>query len=404
MHKFISVLILNVIWLATFSQSKDTTVAKSSENVKKHWYEIIGLRGYTQVRYNRFLETNKDLKCEQCDKSIGENGGIFVRRARLIFSGNVHERVFAYIQTDLANTPSGTNTHYLQLRDLYFDYSFDKNKELRIRIGQSKIPFGFENMQSSQNRLTLDRSDAINTAAPNERDLGAFIYWASKEKRSLLKRLVDEGYKGSGDYGIIGFGVYNGSGTNKIESNNNLYLVARVTYPFAFKNQIIEPSIQAYKGKYRLTSDQISSGYDLTKNADYNDERVGATLVLYPKPFGIMAEYNFGNSPRFNTALDTITVSRCEGFNITASYMHKIKNQIIIPFVRYNYYDGGKKQELDARSYIVKDWEIGVEWQISKIVELTVEYQISNRRYEDFVKQNNLQKGNFLRIQTQFNF
>jgi phosphate-selective porin len=78
--------------------------------------------------------------------------------------------------------------------------SFD-TKEFRLRVGQSKVPFGFENLQSSQNRLTLDRNDALNSAVANERDLGAFFYWPSKI-RERFAMLVKDGYKGSGDYGV----------------------------------------------------------------------------------------------------------------------------------------------------------------------------------------------------------
>ena len=80
------------------------------------------------------------------------------------------------------------------------------------------------------------------------------------------------------------------------------------------------------------------------------------------------------------------------------------KEQIIIPFVRGQYYNGGKKHELDARSYDVKELEIGFEWQPVKQFELVAMYTISNRRYEDFVLQNNLQKGSLLRLQAQINF
>jgi hypothetical protein len=37
--------------------------------IKKKWYETINIRGYSQVRFNKLLETNSDLGCEQCDKS-----------------------------------------------------------------------------------------------------------------------------------------------------------------------------------------------------------------------------------------------------------------------------------------------------------------------------------------------
>jgi predicted porin len=82
----------------------------------------------------------------------------------------------------------------------------------------------------------------------------------------------------------------------------------------------------------------------------------------------------------------------------------KLNQQTLIPFIRYQYYDGGKKHERDARSYNVKELEIGAEWQVNKNFELVVNYTISKRRYEDFLKQNNLQDGSLLRIQGQVNF
>ena len=64
-----------------------------TEQKKSHWYEKINLRGYVQIRYNRLLETNPDLKSEQGDRSIGNNGGFFIRRARLIFSGQLNFQI-----------------------------------------------------------------------------------------------------------------------------------------------------------------------------------------------------------------------------------------------------------------------------------------------------------------------
>jgi hypothetical protein len=52
----------------------------------------------------------------------------------------------------------------------------------------------------------------------------------------------------------------------------------------------------------------------------------------------------------------------------------------------------------------MKEFEFGIEWQPVKQFELVAMYTISNRRYEDFVLQNNLQKGSLLRLQAQINF
>jgi hypothetical protein len=371
---------------------------------KKQWFESIQLRGYMQVRYNRLLETNPLLQCAQCDRSWGDNGGFFIRRMRLIFSGQISERVYFYIQPDLASNPSSTATQYAQIRDAYVDVGLDAKNEFRLRVGQSKVPFGFENMQSSQNRIPLDRNDALNSAVANERDLGVFFYWAPKNIRTLFASLVNDGLKGSGDYGVFSFGAYNGQTANRAEANNSPHIVSRFSYPFAVNKQIVEMGVQAYTGQYILTPDLINAGVKLPASRSFLDQRVAGSFVLYPKPFGIQAEYNIGRGPRFNKVSDSVEVSSLKGGYITASYKTQKGKHVIIPFSRYQYYQGGKKHEMDAMAYDVKEFEVGVEWQPNKNIELVTMYTFSDRRFESFKNKNNHQKGSLLRLQLQLNF
>ena len=368
------------------------------------WYESISIRGYSQIRYNRLLETNPNLNCEQCDRSWGNNGGFFMRRMRVIFFGQIGPKVYFYVQPDFASSPSSDRLHFGQIRDAYFDIGLDDDNEFRLRIGQSKVPYGFENMQSSQNRIPLDRNDALNSAVSNERDIGAFFYWAPKEKRKLFSSLVSEGLKGSGDYGVFAFGLYNGQTANNPELNNKLHAVTRFSYPMLLGNQILEMGIQAYKGQFVIPRSNLSAGVKYKPDLNYADERLAASVILYPKPFGIQAEYNVGKGPAFNKQTDSIEVQSLNGGYVTLAYLKKFSKQTLIPFIRYQQYNGGKKHERDARSYDVKELELGAEWQINKNFELVVNYTISNRRYEDYILQNNLQKGNLLRIQAQVNF
>ena len=385
---------------------------KSGGGVEEHWYDRISLRGYAQIRYNGLFSTNDKVSCDQCDKSWGttstapdakSNNGLFIRRARLVFSGQVHPNVFFYFQPDFASSPSSGIQNFVQIRDLYFDLSFDKKREYRLRVGQSKIPYGFENMQSSSQRLTLDRADGINSSIANERDLGMFFYWAPAEIRERFDMLVKDGYKGSGDFGVFAFGVYNGQIANKIDGNRDLNVVARVTYPFVIGNQIIEPGIQAYTGKWAFTG-EVSSGVTVNDPQYIKDQRIGATFVLYPKPFGIQTEYNIGTGPRYNTVTKNIDVTDLNGGYVLLNYKWDIKKQHIYPFAKFQYYDGGKKYEKDARSYVVRDYQLGVEWQPIKAFELTAEYVIADRTFEDSALPVNRQKGNLLRLQAQFNF
>jgi hypothetical protein len=385
--------------------NKTTPVATSSvlaTEKKSNWYDKIQVRGYVQVRYNRLFETNPDLKSDQGDKSIGNLGGFFIRRNRLILSGQVNEHVYFYIQPDFASSASATGLHFAQIRDAYFDVSIDKKKEFRFRVGQSKVPYGFENMQSSQNRLPLDRNDALNSAVSNERDLGLFFYYAPKKVRELYASLVNDGLKGSGDYGIVGFGLYNGQTANKPEINNNAHWVARVSYPIKLWNQIIEPGVQMYSGYYKL--DQTSTGVKKNKSLEYLDERMAASFVLYPKPFGIQAEYNVGKGPQYDFLIDSINTKNLQGGYVTLSYLINIKKQVLIPFARYTTYQGGKKFELDARAYDVNEFEGGIEYQPLKQLEVVVSWVHSEKWTSDRAKKDNFQVGSFMRVQCQLNF
>ncbi len=370
----------------------------------KKWYESIRIRGYAQLRYNGLFETNPDLGCEQCDKSWGGTGGFFFRRIRVIFFGQIHPRVYFYIQPDFASSPSSGTMNFVQIRDAYFDVGLDKKNEFRFRIGQSKVPFGFENLQSSQNRLPLDRNDPLNSALRNERDIGVFFYWAPEKIRKRFSMLVREGYKGSGDYGVFGLGIYNGQTASKPELNKEVHVVSRITYPFEIGSQIFEPGVQAYTGTYTIDPKSVTPGVIHKENLTYLDQRVGFTTVLYPRPIGLQAEYNLGVGPEFNKETNTIETKPLLGGYVTLNARIPIKNQLIYPFARMQYYKGGKKHERDARSYHMNEYEIGIEWLPYKNFEIVAMYTFSNRRYEDFILRDNYQTGSLLRLQLQVNF
>jgi hypothetical protein len=362
------------------------------------WYERINLRGYTQVRFNRLGNPDSAVVSPQGDKSIGGNNSFFIRRARLIFFGDVAENVSIYIQPDFASTPEGANSsNFGQIRDLYADVYVDEAREFRFRLGQSKVPFGFENMQSSQNRLALDRNDALNSAVKDERELGVFFYWAPAEVRKRFKFLVDSGLKGSGDYGVVGLGAYNGQNPNKAEQNRDLHTVARLTYPWEFGNgQIVETSVQAYTGRYGVTP---GTGAALaTVEPDYLDQRWAASLIYYPQPFGFQAEYNAGIGPRLNDAQTAVEQGDVEGGY--AQVMYKYRN--FVPFARWQYYKGGRKHDLNAPLQDIKETEIGLEYELNKALEFTAMYTWTDRNTA--TKPYPVRSTNLIRLQAQINY
>jgi hypothetical protein len=382
---------------------------KPAEAPKKEtpWYERIRLRGYTQFRHNRLpsFRINDDLINEQGDRFLGKNTGFGIRRARLIISADVHERVSIYLQPDFASV-IGEQLNVAIMRDWYADIFLDARKEFRLRVGQSKVPYGFENLQSSQNRAAFDRSDAINSALKDERDIGLFFYWAPKEIRERFKLLVDTGMKGSGDYGVVGLGVFNGQTANRLERNGTPHGVARVTWPFLFGKQFVEVGAAGYYGRYVVTlAQRPDTTYSLVGDRDgLVDARAVVSLMIYPQPIGLQAEYNVGRGPSLGETEPTIISSRPlrGGY---AQLMYKLDNVLgvsLLPYVRGTLYEGGKKFENNAPRYDVKELELGVEWQILKALEVTAAYMISDRTSSRFPYTQ--QRGDVTRIQVQVNY
>jgi hypothetical protein len=391
----------------------------------KHWYEKLSLRGYSQFRLGRTIDQAPASADPSLlgDRSINGNAENFsIRRARLILSGDVSERLLLYFQSDFANSPADNtgNTFFAQIRDLYGDVYLDKEKINRLRVGQSKIPWGFEEMQSSGNRVPLDRSDAIDSGdSPNQRDLGVFYYWTPVDKQKLLKELVDGGLKGTGNYGIFALGVYNGQGGSQAEQNLNLHTLARVTWPFQLPSgQVVEVSLQGYTGQIVIAGSQIyplGGSTPLTPfgtggHSGLLEQRLAATFVWYPQPFGFQSEWNVGQGPGLNNAQTAVQVRPLQGGYVMCMYkVDTAQRGIWIPYTRWQHYRGGYRSLPNAPYGTHDQLDVGVEWQIRKEMELVVEYSFVNGMSLNAInQQNTVSYGNFvggvLRAQFQINY
>jgi hypothetical protein len=461
---------------------------------EKDWTSHIKINGYVQNRVTPLQEGDEGAALWP-DPSVGDDtsggaGQTFrIRRARIIFSGQVGDHLGFYIQPDFASSAGSVSAlprnngvspanNVAQLRDAYGDIFIDKGKVHRVRVGQSKVPFGYENLQSSSNRLALDRVDALNSAVRDERDTGAFYYYTPKDVQDLFKEIADNGFKHSGNYGMFGFGAYMGQGANQNDSNDNYHIVSRFTYPWKTESgQIFEAGIQAYKGRFvrttgtffrnggnaknaslsntalgggsvgavdaQVTSSSTGTAANATGNVarpyidpahrvngssttgEFEDERVAVSFRMYPQPWGIEGEWNWGTSPGLDVngvnqnGLRTgrINNASLHGGYVQASYFANNVRFMdmdlgnLIPFVKWQYYDGYNKAEINAPRNEVNDWEFGTEWQIAPEVELAAVYHRMKRTnittggafnalngsYKTF-------EGEALRIQLQYNF
>lgn len=262
-------------------------------------------------------------------------------------------------------------------------------------------------MRASSNRLPLDRSDATNSAIKDERALGAFVYWEPEHIRRRFQHLQNASLKGSGDFGVLGLGLYNGQGANKPEQNGNLHVVARLAYPFDLKGQFIELNVAAYYGNYTVSVIDID-GVNYSTTSAINtlvDTRAQATLVFYPQPLGFVVEYNVGKGPMQGRRGSTLIESRPlhGGY---AQMMYRVDQPLgtvaLFPYVRATLYDGGKKFFVNAPHYVVREAEVGVEWQLFKALEVVAAYQWGDRTSDVFPYAQEL--GQVARLQVQANY
>ncbi|MEO8531616.1 MAG: porin [Deltaproteobacteria bacterium] len=373
------------------------TAPAAAPDKKKAWYDKLQLRGYSQLRMNEIIAGDKSAPAGRSrlrsvqDSGINDNGNLSIRRARLVVQGDISNRVSLYLQGDLSAAVSNQagsepRQNFFQMRDAYADVYLDKAKSLKVRFGQSKVPFGWENLQSSSNRVPLDRTDAINAPVPGERDIGVVAYYTPPRIQAIWDDLTKDGQKLFGNYGALGVGVFNGQGTNRIERNGSYMTVAMATMPFRldglggmFEGQVAEIGASGMLNKFRP---EIRAGG--VSAIDYDDNHIGIHAMIYPKPFGIQAEWSWGKTPEFDRATGMIRSRNSSGGYVMAMYrVPKSSIGQIIPFARYQTYRGGWKVATNAPRLETEEYELGVEWLPLKELEFTLNYANISRTEAD---------------------
>ncbi len=145
-------------------------------------------------------------------------------------------------------------------------------------------------------------------------------------------------------------------------------------------------------------------------DAGIRDERIAATLVYYPQPWGFQAEWNVGRGPGLNDAQTRVVERDLHGGY--AMTMYRIKTRCrgeFFPFYRYQYFEGGYKAERNAPYSYIDEHETGVEWQINKYLELVSMYTFTDRTNTRAISETNALsygqfRGELLRFQLQFNY
>jgi hypothetical protein len=150
------------------------------------------LSGYGQVQYDH-----------------PESGatGFRIRRARMSLTWSPLKNISGKLQIETLMEPV--------LLDCQLDWKF--SSKLGVRVGQFKVPFSLENLQSSADLDVVNRSQTVEKLCPGRdngakgRDIGA----------ALTGRMADFQYS---------VALFNGSGINKRDDDTRKDLAARLVY------------------------------------------------------------------------------------------------------------------------------------------------------------------------------
>jgi hypothetical protein len=161
-----------------------------------------------------------------------------------------------------------------------------------------------------------------------------------------------------------------------------------LAYPFQLESgQYFELGLSGYQGKF-------VPGSSSSKNAQqFTDRRAAANFVLYPQPFGMEAEWTYGEGPEsiinydsqgrgaFTKADGTrtfsapgMTTENLHGGYVLFNYKADTDYGTIIPFTRWSYFDGARKFVSNAPSQNVNEIDFGIEYQPWPCFEIALVY------------------------------
>ena len=167
--------------------------------------------GRIQVDFRAYEPGARNLPAASSTTGTDLTNKFLIRRGRIGLSGTFYKYFDFFVEADFGQGATGGDINVL-LTDGYLDIHYWP--ELRLRAGQFKVPFSFEELFSDNNIDFVERSVADNLVP--SRDVGAMLHG------SLFGGIVN--YAG---------GIFNGSGQSKSETNDSKDLAVRlVVAPF----------------------------------------------------------------------------------------------------------------------------------------------------------------------------
>ncbi len=360
-------------WARIKAEEEQRAAAASAEQgmlTNPRWYERIRITGYVQFRYSMISNGKCDLSLTDTNACTNPQE-FYVRRIRMVFSGQVSERAFFYLQPAFEGNGFNTGSS-VNLVDVFADYMLTKDRQNRLRFGMHRVLNSFDTFRTSGQRQELDRHESVQSGAAGERDLGISYYWTSPIAQQRFQTLTQY-HNGPGDYGNFGIQIMNGQGRNQAELNADKLIGVRLAHPFELPDgRLFEVGVHAFRNQFVASGvTQGPTGTAATRcdsapkstGCQKLDERINAYFWLPPQPWGIMAEWTMGRGPqRDNQGI--LRDQDLHGGYVQGNYTWRYSDiGLLTPYVRWGEYYGGNKNSSQAISYNTRNVNVGLVWE-----------------------------------------
>jgi len=269
---------------------------------------LLNLGGYIQTMYS---------------SAEGSTDSFRIKRARLKLNGEILKNLHYNLQIDAVKSPC--------LLDATVEFRF--SSLAHFFLGQFKVPFSLENLTSSSSLDIINRSQTVERLCPGRdirasgRDIGLAVNGRFKNLEYTL-------------------GIFNGSGINQQDNNENKDIAARMVF-FPFES--LSLGISHYNGRY-----------DPGQGAEpFAKTRTGLETSAVKGKFSLKGEIIFARDAEVSKT----------GWYLQGGYFLAKPVQTII---RYDFFDGDKDAEGDSISVLT----LGLNYFFSKKTKLQVNYEL----------------------------
>ncbi len=232
-------------------------------------------------------------------------GSFRIRRAKTQLAGWFWKKDLTYeLQIGWAGSDStGGSSVFSGLEDAQLTWDASHTGKMMFRIGQYKVPFGRQELTSSERQQFVDRS-ILSGEMTHSRDVGV----------SVMGLLAG----GTIDYRA---GIFNGNGRNKPINDNNKYQYdARITYQPWGDPKYSESDFESKDKPLLAIAAQFEDNdlSDTTNAVDFDNRIFGGDVVFKYRGFSVFGEY----FSRLRTPEQGVAF-HSDGWNVQAGYFLK---------------------------------------------------------------------------------